>query len=71
MQDGGAVVERLKHTLNLASQEANAADVTSNVAVAEAVLELAETWHEEAAEMDVFLRCCFSPPSSIENLRLG
>ena len=62
MQDGATVVERLEHTLNPASYEANAAEASDHVAVAEAVLEMAETWHEEAAQMDVFLRCCCSPP---------
>ena len=58
MQNGKAVVERLKRTLDPASHEANAVDASSHFTAAEAVQELAETWHKEAAEMDSLLRCC-------------
>ena len=60
MQDGEAVVERLKLALGPASHEA--ADMSSHVAGAEAVLGLTEAWHEQAADMEVFLRCSRSPP---------
>ena len=62
MQDGEAVVERLKLALGPASHEANSADVSSHVAEAEAVLGLTGTWRKQAAEMDIFLRCSCSPP---------
>ena len=62
MQDGKAVLERLKLALGPASHEASSADVSSHFAGAKAVLGLAETWHEQAAEIKIFLRCSCSPP---------
>ena len=60
LQDGKAVVERLKLALGPAGYEA--ADVSSHIAEAEAVLGLSETWHKQTAEMEIFLRCSCSPP---------
>ena len=55
------MAESLKLALGPASHEADSPGVSSRVAGAEAVLELIETWRNQAAEMEIFLRCSCSP----------